>query len=218
MQLLKGLLVLVSMFLLTGCILREPPVRGSGKIIAQPIDVTEFQDIEFSGAGKMVVEIGANSPSCIIEVDDNLLEHIDTKVENGQLRIDLKRYIAPSKDLIVRITTPSLRHVSISGSCESQITGLAASDFGVDASGSTKVQCSGTADNFKFSVSGSGDLKSDELECKNVSIDVSGSGKAVVHAAEKLDVNISGSGSVRYLGSPEVTKNVSGSGSIEPLQ
>jgi len=215
---LKGLLVLVSMLSLTGCMMREPPVRGSGKIIAQPIDVAEFQEIDFSGEGKMVVEVGASSPSCIIEVDDNLLEHIDTKVENGQLRFDLKRDIAPSKDLIVRIATPSLRHLSISGSCESQITGLAAADFGIDASGSTKVQCSGTADNLKFSLSGSGKLKSDELECKNVSVRVSGSGEAVVHATEKLDVNISGSGSVRYVGSPTVTKNISGSGSIEPLQ
>lgn len=218
MSMLKGLPLLLSLTALTGCGLLQPPIRGSGKVIAQPVDVVDFQDIGFSGGGSMNVEVGASTTSCIIEVDDNLIEHIHAKVDNGQLKIYSTRNIAPSKGLIVRITTPSLRNLSSSGSCDSKITGLSGGDFSVDVSGSGEVQCSGTADNFTFAVSGSGELDADELQCRSATVTVSGSGDAVVHATEKLNVSISGSGSVRYLGSPEVTQNISGSGSVEQMK
>lgn len=218
MSMLKGMAILFSLMSLTGCGILQPPIQGSGEIIAQPVDVVDFQEIEFSGGGSMTVEVGSSSPSCIIEVDDNLLEHIHAKVEKGQLKIYSTRNIAPSKGLIVRITTPSLRNLSSSGSCDSKITGLSGGDFSVDVSGSGAVECIGTADKFAFVVSGSGELDADELECRSASVTVSGSGEAVVHATEKLNVSISGSGSVRYLGSPEVTQSISGSGSVEQMK
>lgn len=218
MSTLKGLAILLSIFSMTGCVLFKPAIKGSGTIIAQPIDVVDFQEIDFSGGGSMIVEVGSSTPSCIIEVDDNLLEHIVVNVDNGKLKIYSKEPIAPSKGLIVRITTPSLRYLSTSGSCDSKVTGLSGPEFDVNVSGSGSVQCTGTVDNLSFAVSGSGSLEADQLECKNAKISVSGSGDAVVNATEKLNASISGSGQVRYLGSPQVTQNISGSGSIEQMK
>lgn len=45
-------------------------------------------------------------------------------------------------------------------------------------------------------------------------VEVSGSGTAVVNAADTLDFDISGSGRVEYIGSPTVTESISGSGDI----
>ena len=42
----------------------------------------------------------------------------------------------------------------------------------------------------------------------------SGTGSAVVNAAQTLDVTIGGTGTISYLGSPTVTKDISGVGSV----
>jgi hypothetical protein len=215
MRALQGFFVAILLTSFLGCGLLKPPIVGSGNIIAQPIDVTEFEEIDFSGGGSMVVEAGSSQSTCVIEVDDNLIEHIHANVENGELRIYSTARIAPSKGLIVRISTPKLRQLSSSGSSESTITGLSGPEFKVDVSGSGDVTCTGAVEHFSFDVSGSGSVDAKELQCKHASIAVSGSGKAIVNADEKLDVAISGSGDVIYYGSPKIEKSISGSGSIE---
>lgn len=215
MRAIQSLVVALLLSSLAGCGLLKPPIVGSGNVIAQPFDVTSFDTISFSGGGSMVVEAGASQSTCVIEVDDNLLEHVHAKVENGTLRIYTTAYIKPSKRLMVRVSTPSLRKIDSSGSCDSNVTGLTGPEFEIDISGSGDVECAGAVDKFSFTVSGSGSVDAKELLSKSAAVSVSGSGKAIVNAEEKLDVAISGSGEVIYYGSPTIEKSISGSGSIE---
>jgi hypothetical protein len=66
-------------------------------------------------------------------------------------------------------------------------------------------------------ISGSGDIKADRLDARQVSISISGSGDAYVWARESLQVKIAGAGDVRYYGDPTVEKRIAGSGSVRRL-
>ncbi len=74
------------------------------------------------------------------------------------------------------------------------------------------------AESASYSISGSGDIDNQGLQCKKVKIQVSGSGDIKVWAVDDLDTRVSGSGDVYYKGRPIVNSKSSGSGSLHHLQ
>ena len=54
-----------------------------------------------------------------------------------------------------------------------------------------------------------------DLTARDVRARMSGSGRILVHAAEKIDASASGTGSIVYTGDPEhVSSNVTGVGTV----
>ncbi len=75
---------------------------------------------------------------------------------------------------------------------------------------------SGTADEARFGVAGSGDINARNFTARKVSVSISGSGDAHVNATEMLEAKVAGSGDITYSGHPhDVSRRVSGSGSVE---
>jgi hypothetical protein len=88
--------------------------------------------------------------------------------------------------------------------------------FALSIAGSGDVVVSGTADEARFGIAGSGDIDARNLGAKKVGVSISGSGDAHVNATETLDAKVAGSGDVTYSGHPhDVSRRVSGSGSVE---
>ena len=81
--------------------------------------------------------------------------------------------------------------------------------------GEFSVSGSGEADEARYSVSGSGDIKAYDLSVNDLSCSVSGSGDARVYAKDNMNLSVSGSGDIRYKGPANVNKSKSGSGSIQ---
>ncbi|GAB1397707.1 hypothetical protein MASR1M65_24870 [Saprospiraceae bacterium] len=72
----------------------------------------------------------------------------------------------------------------------------------------------GNAMDAVYSISGSGGIEADNIDCKSLKADISGSGNITCYVAEDLDVSISGSGSLTYKGQPKVKEKVTGSGKV----
>jgi hypothetical protein len=70
-------------------------------------------------------------------------------------------------------------------------------------------------DRQEVSIAGSGKYKGGNLKSKAATIDIAGSGDAVVAASETLDIKVAGSGSIKYIGEPKITQSIAGSGSIQ---
>ncbi len=70
----------------------------------------------------------------------------------------------------------------------------------------------------KFSISGSGNIRSFALISNNSSVNISGSGDADVFVNQHLDADISGSGKIRYQGNATVSTSISGSGNVTHIQ
>jgi hypothetical protein len=88
-------------------------------------------------------------------------------------------------------------------------------DLETKISGSGSMNLSGKTDQHDAAISGSGKINAFDMQTKNVSLKISGSGNCKVNATETLQTRISGSAEVFYKGQPRITSKISGSGSLE---
>ena len=223
-------------FLTNGCIIviNGKSVEGSGNIITEERDVSEFNRVHLKGSGKVILA-QAEQQSLQIKTDDNIMPMIETTVSGKKLTISHGKHRLRPTAFEVFITVENLEGVSISGSGDitskgrfiadnfySTISGSGDIDLEVEAgslksaiSGSGSINLSGKAGDYNASISGSGKINSFDLEAKDVSVSISGSGDCRVSASETLDATISGSGDVYYKGRPQINTRISGSGSLK---
>ena len=139
------------------------------------------------------------------------------------------------KKIAVYITAKDLKFISISGSGDMAFNeGITANALKLrvrgsgdmvgkidvktlesSLSGSGHIKLSGTAENSKVRVIGSGNFTSSSLVTVVSAVHVSGSGKAEINASDRVNAAIRGSGDVRYTGTAKnVSSSTSGSGEI----
>jgi hypothetical protein len=190
-------------------------VRGSGVEATQEREVADFSRIQVSGSGDVDVRVGA-ATSVLVACDDNLIDHVVTRVEGDTLIIGMEEgSYSFRKGPDITITTPGLASLSISGSADTRIEGIENDAFEVSVSGSADVYAAGTTGTLDASVSGSGDLDLRKLTAQEAKVRVSGSGDADVTVVRRIDAQVSGSGDVTYRGDPDqLSTSVSGSGTI----
>jgi len=236
------LLSLVVILTLTACNTGLRVIKGSGNVITETRQVSNFDSIELSGSGEVILTQGS-SESLTIETDDNVMEYIEAKVENGTLKLGLVTgfptgvNIQTYTRLIFYVSANNLTglstsgsgqietdnieadrlDLSVSGSGTIQITDLLASELRADISGSGGINLGGDVAVQDVDVSGSGNYEAGEVCSASVKVSVSGSGNAIVCAIETLDASVSGSGNVNYYGSPEINVSDSGSGNVNHL-
>lgn len=223
-----GMLVIV--FTINGCI----SVQGSGKLITAEREVSEFSKVHLKGSGNVFLTPGEKQSLEII-TDDNIMPLIETDVSGKKLTISHGNNRLRPTSFEIYITVENLEGVGISGSGDiigkdpfvtdtlyAEISGSGDMDLEVETglletkiSGSGSIHLSGKAEDFTVFISGSGKIDALDMEAKNASVKVNGSGDCRVYASETLDAKISGSGDVYYRGRPQINTKISGSGSLK---
>lgn len=216
-------------------------VVGEGPVVTQERDYSDFNSVAISVSGT-VRHTAGNEYRVIIHAQQNILDIIQTRVDNGELLIKFKdrKRVREHEDIEIELVSPELVRVDLSGSADVQLAGALAEDnFDANLSGSGNLLIeqaniagqlkatisgsgnisieSGQALSSRFKVSGSGNILAEAMSAVNSVAEVSGSGNIRLMATGSLDASISGSGSVWYKGTPQVTQHVSGSGSVRPL-
>jgi hypothetical protein len=202
----------------SGCVLRMPlnAVEGSGAVVVQQRAVSDFDGIVLNGQGDLTVLVGQPT-SVTVQIDDNLLELVQTEVYDGRLVIKNLGSYRSEHGLHMEITVPSLTYLNIAGAGDVQIDGLQSDDFEVEVNGSGDLFGRGSVKHMSVEISGSADVDFADIAATDASVSINGSGDVRVHAVEHLSASIRGSGNIRYSGSPEVTRSVLGSGDIRQL-
>lgn len=214
-------------------------VRGSGNIITETRDVGTFTGVQLSGSMDVYLKRSDNH-TVEVEGDDNIVELVETYVDNGKLRIKYKDHfsIRTHRDVIVRVGLPELTEAVVTGSGDMkgeslfsadeqvkvQVTGSGDIELELDApevkagvSGSGDIKLSGTTRDIDCSTTGSGTIKATDLKAENAKARTTGSGNISVYASMKIDAGITGSGNIRYKGGGTVSSKVSGSGSVSAI-
>ncbi|OEK03626.1 hypothetical protein BFP97_19820 [Roseivirga sp. 4D4] len=167
-------------------------------------DVGDFDEVVMRLSGKVYIKQGDKN-EVILEGDEDVLERVETDVRGGRLNIGEEgksrwSWRRSRTRLNVYITVKELNGAFVSGSG--------------DIIGQTVFK----SDDFRVSVSGSGDIEL-ELDAKDVDSRISGSGNIELSgAAQYAKLNISGSG--KYLAEEmkvddyEISISGSGRGSI----
>ncbi len=215
--------------------LASEQVRGSGKAATEQRSVSGIHAVRLAGVGALRIEVGKQE-SLRIDADDNILPHITTRVEGGELTIGIERGISvhPSVPSRYALAVRQLDQVELSGSgtisaaaltagtMKAEVSGsgditfdeLTGKQFSGQISGSGKIEVSGKVEAGEIEISGSGSYTAKDLPTRTAEVTVSGSGNSKLWVTDALTVHVSGSGDVEYYGSPKVTRHVSGSGEL----
>ena len=214
---MKNKLYIVTVSLLVvlsaGCDWRG--VRGNGTIKTEQRPVGPFTRIEAGGFYDIQWQPGP--PSFSLTTDENLLSHIETRMNGSVLKIETHGQIAPTHGVTVVITSTSLTGAELSGALKLKATQLSGDRFALDTSGATRVALAGRANRLIASLTGASKLNAETLQTQDVEISVTGAGKADVNATNSLRAAITGAGRVSYGGNPKsVEKKITGAGKISP--
>ncbi len=188
--------------------------KGSGNVITEKREVSEFNAIEVGGV--FVVEITAQKEYGIeIETDDNLQQFIKTDFDGETLKIETERKLSPSSPIKIIISAPDIENLNISGASKVSVVNLNNESLNVDLSGASKLSCAGQTNNLTIDLSGASNLDGENLKSENVSVEASGASKATVSVKTDFKADLSGASKVIYFGNPaNIEKKTSGASSI----
>ena len=189
-------------------------VQGSGNVITEKREVSNFKNVDVSGIFK--VEIVAQKDfSLEIEADDNLLELITTEVDGETLKIERTKKFASNNSITLRISAPNIENLDVSGVSKTNLTNLNNESLTIDSSGASKIKVEGTTKRLVIDASGASKIDANNLTSTNVTVDGSGASNAYVNVSEKLNADLSGASNVSYTGNPaEINKKTSGASNI----
>lgn len=189
-------------------------VKGSGNIVTEKRNVSEFTKVEVGGVFNVEIVAGGEF-SVEVEADDNLLPLISTRVDGGTLEIDTDKRFSTRSGPKVRITAPDIERLDLSGASNAVLSNVENEVLVLDLSGASRVKVSGRTGTLTVGLSGASKVDAGELSATKVTVDGSGASRATVNASEELSADLSGASKVRYKGSPSnVEKKTSGASSI----
>ena len=192
--------------------------EGSGVPASETRELPPFDSVELSGSNDVMIHVGGEQ-SVVVHADDNLLDRVTTRVSGRKLVVGNESgggtVVTTEMPMRVEVTVPTLSEVTLSGSGLIGAAGVEAESFTVAMSGSGVVNAIGRTDTLVVTLGGSGDAQLQDLTARDVRARMSGSGRILVHAAEKIDASVSGTGSIVYTGDPEqVSSKVTGVGTV----
>jgi len=210
-------------------------VKSTGDLITLDFNEKDFRGLDLHVPANAEVRVG-DSFKIEITCEETAMPYVETRVENGVLRVYFDRNVRDVDNMKVVVTAPSWNHFDLSGSgdlevvdvIEGQSLYLDVSGSGsiraieahfdeadLKVSGSGEIRMAGSAEQLDCELSGSGKIKCFDFLVNTADVKVSGSGDVQVNVAEELNAEISGSGGIVYKGSPDVNASVSGSGTVK---
>lgn len=188
-----SLIITLLIVILSSCVLVCE--EGSGNIVKDSRKLRNYNELSIRGDGKVYITQG-NKHSLIVEADDNIIDLIETYVKAGRLIITNRNTCTRNATINIYITVQDLRSLSLSGSAN--IIGENTID----------------TENFKISITGSGDIKLN-LDIESLESRITGSGNMYLKGETTYNkVKIAGSGDLRAfdLKTRDTEVTISGSG------
>ncbi|MCW3835142.1 head GIN domain-containing protein [Sphingomonas canadensis] len=206
---------------------------ASGSGATREFAADGFTSVLLSGSDDVDVRI-ADKFSVRAEGDSKLLDQLDIRVVNGELRVSRKPqsgWFQHDRGAKIHVTLPRLTAASlggsgnltveraegdfsgsVSGSGDLSVGALAGGNANLSIAGSGSLKVAGTANQLEASITGSGDIDAQGLTAASAAISLAGSGdlKGVVKGG--ASISIVGSGDVELTGGARCAINTVGSG------
>jgi hypothetical protein len=210
-------------------------IKGSGNITTEtrPSN-SDFKNIEVSQGIKVIVEQADNN-SITVKVDDNLQQHIITKIENGVLRIKADESYNSTETPIVNVKMPVINELNSSSGSEissnkilvsnninaksssgSRINiDVEADSIALETSSGSSIEASGKALKLETSSSSGSQINAKKLMANEVIAQTTSGSNTSVYPILKLDAKASSGSSINYYKSPKtLSKEESSGGSV----
>jgi hypothetical protein len=192
-----------------------PDFAGSGHVVSEQRSVGQFQSIVLESVGNVQVTQDTTQ-QVVVRADDNIINRVTTRVENGVLIVGLLPGSYGNITVDFSITVTALEMLRINGAGNVSCTGPVQTDSlaGV-VTGSGSMTLWGRARTQALLITGAGSVHSHEMVASYCSVMITGTGNADVYVTQQLDALITGVGNITYAGNPPVVhQQVTGIGSI----
>jgi len=223
-----------TFFIASSCVFSGPSIRGNGKVEKQNRTVGNFEKINVSRGMNVYISQG-EFKKIAVQADENLLDIIETYVEDDVLYIKAKENIRSAKSKKVFVSVPQLSEIkSSSGSnvfsenvLKSEKLKLSSSsgsnikikvktvNLYVSTSSGSNAKLEGIAENFSGDASSGSNIKAKELKSEKCSCTVSSGANIWISTKASLKANASSGGNIFYYGNPKTTDiNKSSGGNV----
>jgi hypothetical protein len=216
-----GAVILSVLFgMMTSCISSQSfmTIKGTGPSKTKDFQVSNFHGIDVSN-GFDVVLVQGNSEGLTLTVQENLLEYITVKVDQGILKIYSDKNINSTQPMKARITFRDLSKLNVSGGGDvTSETPVNVQKMDIGMSGGGDIAFNLNADEMKCGISGGGDLKVDG-NIRNYDLDLTGGGDvtSVINTSATIDCRVSGGGDVKITSKAKTSDakiDISGGGDL----
>lgn len=184
-------------------------IKGSGNIKPREFDVSNFNKVEVSGEGMLIIEQG-DAEELVIETDDNLLEYVKVSVSGEILKIETiydEGYdLVPTDSINYYLKLKDLEELKLPGAVTAKCNNIQVSRLDLDMSGVADVEIGGEVNILNISVDGVGTLKGRNLSSTECNISGDGNAHITISVSNTLDIVFHGIGTINYIGNPEVNK------------
>lgn len=216
-------------------------IKGNGNVVTQNYNVNAFNEISTSLPATINFTV-SNDYTCVVRVDENILEYLDIKVDEQDLVMKKqekhKNAILRATEFVIEVTAPSLEDINLAGSgalyvlspmegneIEVNLAGsgdvifkqqLGLNEIELNLAGSGNIECYElVADRLDANLAGSGDLRVKAGTVTTAEASVAGSGDCDLYCEiDTLDANIAGSGDIKARVSGKLKYSIIGSGDI----
>lgn len=212
--------------------------NGNGNVVTEERTVSEdFNEVRGS-AGLDVYLSQGDENKIMVEADENLLQYIETSIENGKLHITTSENIGHAESKKIYVTFKELNNIEASSGAD--VTGnsviksenlslksssgadlkveVFAKDLIAKTSSGADLEVSGKASSLNADASSGSELNAKELLVINCNAEASSGAGITVNVKEKLETHVSSGGDIDYYGNPvSVNSNKSHSGSVNKM-
>jgi hypothetical protein len=182
-------------------------LAGSGVQKTKELEIAEFSRLSVSGKMQVSVSIGGHS-SLEVKGDDNIIDHVRARLENGVMTIDTDIPVRGKMPLEIRLGARQLDAITGSGAAKVRIEGLAAKDFSASAAGASRIAAEGTAETITITGKDAAEFDFTKVVARSAKAHLVKGASARVGHLEELDVRISDATRFFYEGEPKLTKDV----------
>ncbi|MCB9597641.1 MAG: DUF2807 domain-containing protein [Sandaracinaceae bacterium] len=198
--------------LFVGC----APVAGDGVSLTETRDVGDFDGVAVEGA--LRVEVITGDPRALtVTTDANLMELVETVVEDHALQVRPAEWIEPTIPVEVSLGAATLDFLSARQTGSVALAHrVAAQRFGVAASDGATAQAGGTCEVLRAVASDHGSIQATSLVCADGRVDAQEGARIEVTVTGHLEVRASGESVVVIHGNPtEVERFVTDDSTLE---
>jgi len=194
------------------CMLGFESLKGSGLQTFVEKDESGFTQVEFGYGCKATVTSG-ESYSVVIQIDDNLVDHLRVERDGEMLKIGLQPYKSYRDfNFTADLTMPDIRGIHLSGGSDGKLNGFVLDhELKISLSGGSELTGDVSADPVSLSLSGGSEVS---LLGKSTSVSVDGSGGSWFgleqFQAQYLEFELSGGSSARVRVDNRLSGNASG--------
>lgn len=179
-------------------------IKGSGNVVRVDRSVGGIDAVRLATIGTLHIEFGGRE-KLVIEGEDNIIEHIETEVQGGALKInnESRCNLRPTEPLDYYLTVESLEGIALSSAGDAIAPDIKASRFSIRVSSSGSLETGGIeVERLEVKISSSGGVSISSLESESLEVSLSSSGGLTIDGGTVVeqDVRLSSSGSYRARG------------------